>query len=73
MILDELPQDYDPEGGYVYVDKVIPRQNLVIVSLSTPIGFDSIKAQSIPLARPDADESIKAIRVLLSTAISFIP
>ena len=78
MILDELPHDYDAEGGYVYVDKVLPRQNLVRVltgeevSLSAPIGFDSIKAQSIPLARPDADESIKAIQVPLSTAISFI-
>ena len=78
MILDELAPTRDCEGGYVYLEKVIPKQNLIIVltgdegSLSALIRFDSIHAQSIPLARADADENIHAIRVPLSTAVSFI-
>ena len=77
IIFDEVKQPHF--DGILHLDWEIERLNVLIVRkkdkacLSAPITFDSIRSQSLALARPDvktADDAI--IRVPLRAAIIFI-
>lgn len=77
IVLDEIPPN---PGARISLEREVQRQNVLIIrtgdedSLSAPINFDTIRSQSLPLARSDTDaedcESI--IRVSLRTAVQFI-
>ncbi len=79
LILDQQP-NYDEDKGddYLYLDEAIDAFNVIIVltgedtSLSRPISFESIKARALPLARPDADGCVDAIRVPMAVAVQFM-
>lgn len=77
IILDERCPN---PGGRLSIEDQIQRQNVLIVrtreedGLSTPIIFDTIRSQSLPLGGSDVDteESENMIRVSLRTAVKFI-
>ena len=77
VIFDEVKQPHF--DGILHLDREIERLNVLIfrtkdeASLSAPITFDSIRSQSLPLARSDVETAGDAIiRVPLRTAIIFI-
>lgn len=83
VILDELSPEEDVGGldARIYLDEEMPRQSIVLVltgddsGLSAPVTFDSLRAQSLPLARADctaSDNDIDVIRVSLALAVRFV-
>lgn len=82
VILDELSPEKDLEpDGLIHLDDEMERQSVLLVltgddfGLSTPITFESLRAQSLPLARTDYNSSsdgTDAIRVSLALAVRFI-
>ena len=82
VILDELSpaKEVDPDG-LIRLDEVMQRESVVLVltgddsGLSTSVTFESLRAQSLPLARTDhiaSNDGIDAIRVSLASAVRFI-
>ena len=82
VVLDsgaELALARDSDGS-ISLDKVSQRETMLMIRtgdesrLSAPISFESISAQTVPLARSDIDanENIDAARVSLATAVRFI-
>lgn len=67
-------------SGCVSLETQVQKQNVLIVrtreedGLSAPVSFDTIKSQSLPLARSDVHtkENENMIRVSLRTAVRFI-
>lgn len=79
LILDQQPDyDEDESDDYLYLDEAIDAFNVVMVltgentTLSEPICFESIKGHALPLARPDADGYVDAIRVPMAVAVQFM-
>ena len=79
LIFDQQPNyDWDDSDEYLYLDEVIDGLNVVMVltgedtALSEPITFESIKGHALPLARPDADGCVDAIRVPMAIAVQFM-
>ncbi|KAK3167281.1 hypothetical protein OEA41_010408 [Lepraria neglecta] len=81
VVLDQFEEDTEEEAdGSISVDKASLRQTILMVStgddsgLSAPISFESIKAQTLPLARSDVPSisSINMVRVPLTTAVQFV-
>ncbi|KAI9849466.1 MAG: hypothetical protein M1837_004086 [Sclerophora amabilis] len=81
VILDELAEviEMDTDGS-VSLDEMSQRQSVLMVLtgeesyLSAPISFESIRGESLPLAKSDLDteENTCAVRVSLATAVRFI-
>ena len=82
VILDKLSPDeeVDPDG-LIRLDEDMQRESVILVltgddsGLSTSVTFESLRAQSLPLARPDyiaSNDGIDAIRVSLASAVGFI-
>ncbi|MCJ1268446.1 hypothetical protein MMC22_008334 [Lobaria immixta] len=81
VVLDELAPEPVPEpDGSASLGRLLREQNVLLVltgddsNLSAPINFESIRAQSLPLARNDipVNPKIDAVRVSLATAVRFI-
>ena len=81
VLLDEFPPiPVRNVDGTVSLDDEVQRQTAVLVStgynqdLSGPVNFDTIRSESLPLARHDvsATDSANVIRVSLKTAVQFI-
>ena len=79
FILDQQPDfDEDERDDYLYIDEAIDAFNVVMIltgedtTLSEPISFESIKDHALPLARPDADGCVDAIRVPMAIAVQFM-
>lgn len=67
---NHMPDNQIESDGFVSLCKVAQNQTILIVrigleeSLSAPISFESLKAQSFPLERPDdATQGLDIIRV----------
>lgn len=84
IILDKIAphveEDHNFTKSSVFVDREARRQNVLLVltgddqGLSAPVSFDSIRSQSLELARDDVndDQSIDMVRVPLQIAIRFV-
>ena len=75
----EMPDSQIESDGFVGLRKVAQNQTVLIArtgleeSLSAPISFESLKAQSFPLKRPDAaTQGLDITRVSLASAVHFI-
>lgn len=74
-----MPDNQIESDGFVSLRKVAQNQTVLIArtgleeNLSAPISFESLKAQSFPLERPDAaTQGLDIIRVSLASAVHFI-
>lgn len=81
VLLDEVPPSpVRKTDGTVSLDDEVQRQTAVLVltgynqDLSGAVNFDTIRSESLPLARHDvsANDSANVIRVSLKTAVQFI-
>ena len=80
VLLDELIPPLIKVNNTISLDDEVQRQTAVLVltgydqDLSSGIDFDTIRAESLPLARRDvsATDSAKMIRVSLKTAVQFV-
>ena len=80
VVLDELVSPLPRMDDTISLDDQVRRQTAVLVltgyhqDLSSEIDFDTIRAESLPLARRDvsATDSANMIRVSLKTAVQFI-
>ena len=79
FIFDQQPNyDWNDDDRYLYLDEAIDGMNVIMVltgkdaALSEPITFESVRARALPLARPDADGCVDAIRVPLAVAVQFM-
>lgn len=73
------PDNQIESDGFTSLRKVAQNQTILIArtgleeSLSAPISFESLKAQSFPLERPDAaTQGLDILRVSLASAVHFI-
>lgn len=75
-----LQSQFPNPDGFASLDRLLLEQNVLLVltgddsNISAPINFESIRAQSLPLARNDipVNPEIDAVRVSLATAVRFI-
>ncbi len=79
IIIDQLNLDTGSDPNSVILHEQSQRQSVLMVRtgdeshLSAPIGFESIKADCLPLARTDVSGSgIDLVRVSLAIAADFI-
>ena len=80
VLFDKLSEPVIERNGYVLLDDEVRRQSAVLVltgydqDLSSTVNFDTIRGESLPLARRDvsATDSANVIRVSLKTAVQFI-
>ena len=79
VVLDDFAPPVETERPRRFsLDEQIQRQNVLMVltgdenGLSAPITFDTIRSQSLPLARTDVTDKTDIIRVSLRTAVRFI-
>ena len=80
VLLDESKEALIKMNNRVSLDDEVRRQTAVLVltgydqDLSSGISFDTIRAESLPLARRDvsATDSANVIRVSLKTAVQFV-
>ena len=80
VVLDQFEDTEEEADGSISVAKAPLRQTILMVStgddsgLSAPISFESIKAQTVPLARSDVPSisSINMVRVPTTTAVQFV-
>ena len=79
VLLDKLGPEPDLDSdGFINLDVCLQQQTVLLIrtgdesGLSAPITFESIIAQSLPLARCDITGNFDAVRVSLATAVGFI-
>ena len=82
VILDEHAEDLalddcEDSNGFPLLDKVLQKQNVVLVltvdngNLGAPIDFLSIRAQLLPISRTDVNNGVEVVRAPLVTAVNF--
>lgn len=73
-----MPSSVTEPHKHILLDEQIQRQNVRMVltvdeyGLSAPITFDTIRSQSLPLAKAGVADEVDIIRVSLRTAVRFI-
>ena len=80
VLFDKLSEPMIERNDTILLDDEVRRQSEVLVltgydqDLSSAVDFDTIRAESLPLARRDvsATDSANVIRVSLKTAVQFI-